>query len=125
MADSEARDISNEAFWRKFSESFQVTFELLEEVAEKEGIDLFTLDADEFAEERRLLKEAAEGHKICRAAKAYIDMAEAWFDGAMDFFVDGDKEPEDRSIVQTKREPERNSLVEPRRWSVGTSTRLM
>ena len=39
----ENRDITNELFWRKSTETFQVTLDLLKEAAEHEGIGLDTL----------------------------------------------------------------------------------
>ena len=38
--DQDSRDINNETFWHKLSETFQVTLDLLKETAEREGIDL-------------------------------------------------------------------------------------
>ena len=113
FAAAETRDIRNEAFWKKLSETFQVTFEMLKEMAEQHGIDLDALDADEFEEQNRLLKEAAENHKICRATRAYIDMAEKWFNGARAFSVEGDAERNDRSVDETRKDVDTDSLEEP------------
>ena len=40
FADPEARDINNEAFWQKLTETFQVTLDMLKEMAEQEGVEL-------------------------------------------------------------------------------------
>ena len=50
--DPESRDMSNEKFWQNLSESFQAALDLLEEAAEREGIDLDVLDTDEQVEDR-------------------------------------------------------------------------
>lgn len=82
----ETRDIRNEAFWKKLEGMFQVTIELLREMAAQEGIDLDALDLDEAAAEDRLMKDAAENHGICLAGRAYGDMAGKWFDAAKSLF---------------------------------------
>jgi hypothetical protein len=51
FADPETRDLQNEAFWNKLSETFQVTLELLKEMAEERGIDLDSIDDEESREE--------------------------------------------------------------------------
>jgi len=43
----ETQDLDNEAFWKKLSETFQMTLELLEEAAEEQGIDLDSVDTEE------------------------------------------------------------------------------
>ncbi len=96
--DQESSDIYNEAFWRKLSETFQVTLDLLKEAAEREGIDLDSLDVEEVAEEERLNDELAKNHQCCRAAKVYAKMVDNWFDSASDLF--GQKEDELNSKVQ-------------------------
>ena len=35
FADPETRDINNKAFWQKFSETFQLTLDLIKETAER------------------------------------------------------------------------------------------
>ncbi|MFH1123484.1 MAG: hypothetical protein V1758_07445 [Pseudomonadota bacterium] len=90
-----------------------MTLEMLKETAGQHGIDLDALDADEFEEEKRLIKEAAGDHKICRAARVYIDMAENWFNGAKAFSVQGDAEKNDRSVGETGKDAETDSLEEP------------
>ena len=113
FADPETRDIQNEAFWKKLSEIFRNTFDLLKERAASEGIDLDAFDPGEFEEEDRSIEEAAENHEISRAARAYIDMAENWFEGVRDFFGDGEEtDPGFRSLTGNGEAPERNGFEE-------------
>jgi len=88
--DQESRDINNETFWRGLSETFRLTLDLLKEAAEREGIDLDSLDIEELAGEERFNEEVAESHECCRAAKVYGEMVDDWFDSARDLF--GQKE---------------------------------
>lgn len=76
----ESRDIRNEAFWQRLSETFLMTLELVREMAEREGIDLDALDTENEAEQERLNDEFARAHKCCRMAKTYTDMVDEWFD---------------------------------------------
>ena len=49
--DQESQDIRNEAFWQSLSETFQMTLELVKELAEREGIDLDAIDVEKQAEQ--------------------------------------------------------------------------
>ncbi len=86
FAEPETRDINNEAFWQKLSETFQMTLDMLKETAEREGIDLDAFDKEEAEEQERLNQEITEDHECSRAAKAYGDMVDDWFDSASDLF---------------------------------------
>jgi hypothetical protein len=118
--DPKTRDIHNEAFWIKLSETFRATFELVQEMAASEGIDLDALDAGEVAEEKRTFQEAAKNHEISRAARAYADMTENWLEGARAFFGGGEEtDPGFQSIPGNGEEPEKYGLedaLEVIRW---------
>jgi len=86
FADPESHDITNKLFLQKLAETFQVTLDLLKETAEREGIDLDSLDIQELPEEEMLDVEVAKNHKCCRAAKIYGEMVDDWFDSARDLF---------------------------------------
>jgi len=76
----ESRDIQNQAFWQKLSETFQMTLELLEEMAVREGIDLDAVNVEDEVEQRQLNRVAARAHKCCSMAKNYAEMVDDWFD---------------------------------------------
>ncbi len=94
FADQEAHDLSNEVFWQKLTETFQMTLELLHEAAEREGIDLDSLDGEEFPERERFKEEMAKNHECCRGAKLYGEMVDDWFDSARDLFAQEEDEPD-------------------------------
>jgi len=118
FADPESRDITNEAFWKKISGIFQDTIAMIAEHAAELGIDLDNLEFDE-AEEQSVT-DAAEGHALSRAARAYIDMVEAWFDRTSPLFVDNEEpETKKRSSVVNIKDMEDNDMqetVEVIRW---------
>jgi hypothetical protein len=86
FSDPETKDISNEAFWRKLSETFTATLELLREEGKKWGIELENLDSGGDTEGRRLNDATVENHVICRGAKGYGKMAEDWLKERERFF---------------------------------------
>jgi len=77
-SDPEARDIRNEAFWKKMSGIFEETLELLKESAKEWGIDITTLDAANELRREKVKREAAENHLLCRAARSYSERVEDW-----------------------------------------------
>ena len=113
FTDPKTQDIHNEAFWIKLSETFRATLDLVKEMAASEGIDLDALDPGEFVEENRTFQEAAKNHEISRAARAYADMAENWFEGARAFFGGAEEtDPSFRSIPGNGEKPEKNGFEE-------------
>jgi hypothetical protein len=56
-----------------------MTLELAQEMAVREGIDLYAVDVEDEAEQRRLNREAARAHKCCSMAKDYAEMVDDWF----------------------------------------------
>jgi hypothetical protein len=79
FADPEARDIRNEAFWKKLSGILGETLELLRESAKEWGVELETLDTMEDIENLKARDEVVENHLLSRAAKSYIKRVEDWF----------------------------------------------
>jgi hypothetical protein len=92
------QDLDNEAFWKKLSETFQMTLELLEEAAEEQGIDLDSIDTKEVEEEDRLNDELARDHECSRMAKLYSEMVDDWLDSARELIS---SEEEELSAVET------------------------
>jgi hypothetical protein len=90
--DQEAHDLDNEAFWQKLAETLRITHEMLEEAAEREGVDLNSIDLDEFSEKERFKDELVENHECCRLANFYIEMVDDWFDSAKYLFEQGENE---------------------------------
>lgn len=78
--DPESRDINNKMFWDKISESFKAALELLEEEAERLGLDLDQINIEHAVEDHDKAFESSEKHPLVAAARKYGDMAESWFD---------------------------------------------
>lgn len=90
--DPAAHDLSSEAFWDTLGETLRVTLEMLEEIIEEQGIDLDALDIEADLEKERHLEEAARNHECARAAAAYAEMVDAWFESAEELFVRKEEE---------------------------------
>jgi hypothetical protein len=79
FGDPETHDVQNEAFWRKLSDLFRETLELLEEAGKEWGIDLKSLDLEKAEESIAVKKEAAVNHVVYRAAESYGRLVDDWF----------------------------------------------
>ncbi len=91
LGEPETRDIRNEAYWQKLGAVLQETLELIRDTAQEHGIDLEAIETEPAAGKERLDNEAAENHKLCRAAKAYADMTDDWFREVGELFSQGEK----------------------------------
>ena len=92
--DREVGDNCHEAFWQDLSETFQVTTELVQGLAEREGIDLDALNVEDQAREDALDEELARNHKCCRMGRTYSNMVGKWFD-AVEASSEDEKEATD------------------------------
>lgn len=79
FSDPETRDIRNEKFWNKMSETFRDTIELLRESAKEWGVDLDPLEEKEDVEDIKAMNAAVENHLLCRATGGYSGWVEDWF----------------------------------------------
>lgn len=97
FADPETRDLRNEAFWRKLSEIFRETLELLEEEGKKWGIEFKNLDsaAEDAAAQN---EEAASSHVLSRTAGSYATVVDEWFKESEQLFFFPSAGAEDESI---------------------------
>lgn len=85
--DPQVRDINNKVFWQKLSEIFQITFEMLKETAQEQGIDLDCLDIQQAAEEYQKTRAITKNHKCSRMAKTYSQMVNKFFESAKHSFA--------------------------------------
>lgn len=74
------RDITNEAFWKRFSANLQDAIVMLREMAEERGLDLDSItDDEEFIETQKRHDEYVKKHKLVKLAGDYIKMVDRWF----------------------------------------------
>jgi hypothetical protein len=79
--DHAARDIRNQAFWRRIEEILREANEILDDLMAEHGIALEPLDAEA---ERTLTawRDEARDHPSARAASEYAGVVDAWLAGA-------------------------------------------
>ena len=82
----ESKDITNQAFWDKLHGIFQATLEMVKETAEEMGIDLNAIDPEEYAEQEEMVHKMAKDQPYTKAALAYVNMVNKWFDSNKDLF---------------------------------------
>lgn len=83
---AESKDMDNQAFWDKLHNIFQVTFEMIQESAEQMGIDLNSIDSEEFAKQDEIVHKMVKEQPYTQAALAYAETVTEWFDSNEDLF---------------------------------------
>ena len=79
-SDAGQHDLTNEIFWKKLSEMFTLTMEMIRETAVEMGVDLDTITEGPETEFPGPGTEAAIVHVIEHLAKRYAGLVEDWFD---------------------------------------------
>jgi len=102
FSDPESKDIHNAAFWDKISEMFKITMEMVQEDAERLGIDLTITEEDSkaFDEHEKAVKEAIEKNSCARRANRYTKLVSAWFDKSEAIFKDKGVELEGKAVME-------------------------
>ena len=78
FSDAPSRDMENELFWQKLSETFADALTLLKEAAQAHGIDLRDVEDDDFDPGAQKAHPAAEDHPCCQLAREYAQMVDRW-----------------------------------------------
>lgn len=87
FGDSDTSDLNNKAFWRKLSEVFRFTLEMVKETAQQQGITLDSLDKQAAAEEHKAVQDIIDNHACARMAKTYSQMVKRLFESAKNSFA--------------------------------------
>lgn len=84
--DPASHDIQNKNFWKKVEESLVLAMELLEDMAQEQGIDLNDIDLEEVNREQELSREAAASHELSKSSYHYGEKVDSWFKENQDIF---------------------------------------
>ena len=120
--DEELHDLENKKFWEHLHSVFELTKEMVEDMMEKEGIELDAEEMEEFAEEERQREEEAHSHEIAQAAMQYGEMVDRWFETEGEVFKDKGEDLQSRAQMELEGDdPEAEALaiadaVEVIRW---------
>lgn len=88
MGESSRSDPENKEFWQDISENFAVAVELLQESAEKWGIDLNAEPDPEEEQRERHREEMVENDLLLKETMAYADAVNEWLEGHQELFED-------------------------------------
>jgi len=86
FGDAEVRDLNNKAFWDKLQLIFQQTIEMLNELADEQGIDLDSLNMESASEEISQRLDSAKYHELSISARKYSNMVDNWFESEYSLF---------------------------------------
>lgn len=96
----ESQDITNQAFWDKLHNIFEVTLEMVKETAEEMGIDLNAIDHEEFAEQEEQVHKIVKDQPYTKAAFAYVEMVNKWFKSNKDLLEEKGDELQTLALAQ-------------------------
>lgn len=91
---SSRTDLNNEEFWQGMHESFELAFELLQESAEKWGIDLNAAPDPDCEKRERRLERRIERDPLLKNAMAHAEAVDAWMDERKSLFGEKAKQIE-------------------------------
>jgi hypothetical protein len=108
--DPAARDITNEAFWRKLASIFEETKQMMADWAEEAGIDLSQVD--QAANERRE-KQTSDAFKdeLAVAATEYANTVTRWFSGFDQVLNATDLAPTESDTEENERIEEAREVI--------------
>ncbi len=75
-----SRDLNSEEFWDQLADTFELTFQLIEDIAQEEGIDLDDLSEEEIEDTYRWDQEEMEHHPVVSLSEEYFNLVMDWFD---------------------------------------------
>lgn len=76
----EINDLNNEEFWNHMEKIFAITHEMLDEMAEEQGIDLSRIEwTEEDEKKEKDMQESVRSHPCAVASEEYYQVAEKWF----------------------------------------------
>ena len=100
----------NTAFLEQTANALSLAMELVQDFAEREGIDLDALELEGEMEEQEKIQEAARNHACSQSAMEYAEKAGQWFDSSEELRQAKEQELNSASvIVSTDREPGREA----------------
>lgn len=78
--DPAARDITNEAFWKKLAAIFAETHAMISAMAEERGIDLSPEALEPIRQQKEIQRNNARNHPLAKAAEEYAHAVTQWFE---------------------------------------------
>lgn len=82
--DDPASRLENPKFWEELQETFETAIDLLQEIADAQGIDAAIPNDDAVRKEEERLDETARSHHLVQRAAEYAEEVDLWFRRAKD-----------------------------------------
>lgn len=76
--------LENPRFWEELQETFETAIDLLQEIAESQGIEVDIPGNQDVQDEETRLDETSRNHKLVRHATEYAEEVDHWFRRAKD-----------------------------------------
>lgn len=89
---NEEYDLNNKKFWDEIHSSFQLAMELIQEEADKLGIDLNDIDTSEFKEQEKINKQKVKQHYLFSESGKYYKLVDAWIKNSKYIFENKENE---------------------------------
>ncbi len=97
----EINDMNNEEFWKHMDSIFKLTHEMLDEMADEQGIDLSQIEwTVEDKERERKIEESVQNHQCAVASKEYYQIVDAWFKANEDLFKEKEVELNEQLFLE-------------------------
>lgn len=74
-----ASRMENPRFWEELQETFETAIDLLQEIAEAQGIDVAVPGTEAVQDEERRLDDEARSHELVQGAAEYAQSVDVWF----------------------------------------------
>lgn len=117
----ESRDIENEAFWKKLSQIFRETREMITEWAEEAGVDLTEVD-EEAVKTQRKRHDAAAKHRLALAGKKYASDVTEWFKELGETIRASDVPPDQHDLEESQQFEEASEVIHWYQYQIAVKT---
>jgi hypothetical protein len=122
FAAPEDKDFQNKQFWDKLGEIFQVTYDMLTDLAKQKGFDLDAIEYETIEKKEQELNETAQALDCSIMSKEYITLVKKWFDASHSVFKEKAEEFKTMAAIglsksQVKKEfDDLSNVVDVIRW---------
>ena len=114
-------DPENKAFWNELHSIFQLTMEMVKDSAEEFGLDLDTVELENYEEDRKQLEKLTRAHDCVRRSKDYINYVNDWLDSSNELIEEksalwNNTLPEAFEFKEVQFVENLNDIIEVLRW---------
>jgi hypothetical protein len=119
---AQTHDLTNEAFWRKLSNVFQETRDMIAEWAGEAGIDLNKADDEDGPAQRKRRRQQVDNHPLTRAGKKYANDASDWFRELDQTLEVSDLRPPEPALESTEQLADAREVIQWYQYQIAVKT---